>query len=41
VACTIPSNSASWRVLEKNGFVREGSKVDPDDGEVWNWIKPR
>jgi [ribosomal protein S5]-alanine N-acetyltransferase len=37
VACTVPSLSASGRVLEKNKFVRDGSKIDPDDGEVWVW----
>ncbi len=41
VACTTPLNSASWRVLEKNQFVRDGSKIDPDDGEVWIWRRTR
>ncbi|ESA34106.1 acetyltransferase [Leptolyngbya sp. Heron Island J] len=41
VAYTTPSNAASWRVLEKNKFVRVRSKIDPDDGEVWSWRKPR
>jgi RimJ/RimL family protein N-acetyltransferase len=41
VACTTPSNSASWRVLEKNQFVRDGSKIDPEDGEVWVWQRIR
>ena len=41
VALTSPSNRASWRVLEKNSFVREGSKDDPDDGELWIWRKSR
>jgi RimJ/RimL family protein N-acetyltransferase len=36
-ACTMPYLSASGRVLEKNRFVRDGSKIDPDDGEVWVW----
>jgi [ribosomal protein S5]-alanine N-acetyltransferase len=36
-ACTMPYPSASGRVLEKNKFVRDGSKIDPDDGEVWVW----
>ena len=41
IAHTAPSNRASQRVLEKNGFSREGSKVDPKDGEVWIWQKTR
>ena len=41
VADTAPVNSASWRVLEKNQFVRDGSKLDPDDGEIWIWRRAR
>ncbi len=41
VAYTAPSNTASWKVLEKNRFVRGGSKIDPDDGEVWIWRRTR
>jgi RimJ/RimL family protein N-acetyltransferase len=41
VAYTTPSNPASWRVLEKNQFVRDGSKIDPEDGEVWVWQRMR
>ena len=41
VAYTIPSNLASWRVLEKNQFMRSGSKIDPEDGEVWIWQRIR
>ncbi len=40
-ACTTPSNFASWRVLERNQFVKIGSKIDPEDGEVWIWQKTR
>jgi RimJ/RimL family protein N-acetyltransferase len=40
-ACTVPMNSASGRVLEKNQFVRDGSKIDPEDGEVWVWRRTR
>jgi RimJ/RimL family protein N-acetyltransferase len=36
-ACTMPYPTASGRVLEKNKFVRDGSRIDPDDGEVWVW----
>lgn len=41
VAYTVPMNSASGRVLEKNQFVRDGSKIDPEDGEVWVWRRTR
>jgi RimJ/RimL family protein N-acetyltransferase len=41
VAYTIPSNSASSRVLEKNQFIKDGSKIDPEDGEVLIWRKTR
>jgi RimJ/RimL family protein N-acetyltransferase len=41
VAHTNPSNRSSQRVLEKNEFNRVGSKVDPEDGEVWIWQKTR
>jgi RimJ/RimL family protein N-acetyltransferase len=41
VAYTIPAQSASGRVLAKNDFVRDGSKIDPEDGEVWAWKKTR
>jgi RimJ/RimL family protein N-acetyltransferase len=41
MAHTDPSNRASQRVLEKNGFSRMGCKVDPEDGEVWIWQRMR
>jgi RimJ/RimL family protein N-acetyltransferase len=41
VAYTVPMGSASGRVLEKNQFVRDGSKIDPEDGEVWVWRRAR
>lgn len=41
VAYTVPSNLASQRVLEKNQFVLEGSKIDPEDGEVLIWERKR
>ncbi|MCY7406919.1 MAG: hypothetical protein LH631_05940 [Alkalinema sp. CAN_BIN05] len=37
VAYTVPMNSASGRVLEKNQFIEGESKIDPEDGEVWVW----
>ncbi|MDV2991059.1 MAG: hypothetical protein N4J56_000713 [Chroococcidiopsis sp. SAG 2025] len=39
IAHTDLSNKASCRVLEKNGFIKVGSYIDPDDGEVWMWQK--
>ena len=41
IAYTDPSNIPSQRVLKKNKFSRIGSKVDPEDGEVWIWQKTR
>jgi RimJ/RimL family protein N-acetyltransferase len=41
VAYTMPMNSSSGRVLEKNQFMRDGSKIDPEDGEVWVWRRAR
>lgn len=34
---TAPDNPGSRRVLEKNGFVRSGTRFDPDDGAVLTW----
>lgn len=36
-AATVPSNLASQRVLECNGFCRHGTRVDPEDGELLEW----
>jgi RimJ/RimL family protein N-acetyltransferase len=41
MACTTPMNLASERVLEKNQFTKHGSKVDPENGEVWVWQRTR
>jgi RimJ/RimL family protein N-acetyltransferase len=41
VAYTLPMDSASGRVLEKSQFVRDGSKIDPEDGEIWFWRRSR
>ena len=40
-AHTRPANHASTRVLTKNGFVKVGELVDPEDGPVWRWERPR
>lgn len=31
------NNPASQRVFERNGFVRTGQRVDPEDGPVIRW----
>lgn len=41
IAHTLPQRNASCRVLEKNGFEFAGEVVDPEDGPVWRWIRPR
>ncbi len=41
VAYTAFHNAASWRVLEKNQFVKCGDKIDPEDGKVWIWQRRR
>lgn len=37
-ARTLPDNNFSARILEKNGFAFTGIVMDPDDGEVWEWV---
>jgi RimJ/RimL family protein N-acetyltransferase len=37
-ARTLPEINASAKVLKKNGFVNNGIIIDPDDGEVFEWI---
>jgi RimJ/RimL family protein N-acetyltransferase len=36
-AHTLPTPSASTRVLQKCGFERIGEVDDPEDGRVWRW----
>lgn len=38
-AHTVLSNYASQRVLEKNKFINQVSKIDADDGEILIWQK--
>lgn len=40
-AFTTPDNTASWRLLQRIGYVRAGEMVDPDDGLVWRWLRDR
>jgi GNAT superfamily N-acetyltransferase len=37
-ARTLPEENASTKVLRKNGFVLAETVVDPDDGDVFEWI---
>jgi RimJ/RimL family protein N-acetyltransferase len=37
---TTPANFASQRVLERNGFVKVGKRVDEEDGPVLCWRCP-
>jgi RimJ/RimL family protein N-acetyltransferase len=37
IAHTLPEAGASGRVLEKNGFAREGDGLDPEVGTVWRY----
>lgn len=36
---TATDNIASQRVLERNGFVRSGTRVDPEDGALIVWSR--
>jgi RimJ/RimL family protein N-acetyltransferase len=40
-AHTLPTPNASTSVLTKCQFNRVGEIVDPDDGLVWRWERPR
>ena len=37
-ARTLPQNNFSTRILAKNNFEFAGTVVDPEDGEVWEWV---
>ncbi len=37
IAYTLCEPNASTRVLEKNGFARDGFGEDADEGTVWRW----
>ncbi len=37
IAHTLPVENASGRALARNGFVRKGDAIDPDEGLVWRW----
>ena len=38
-AFTTPENTASWRLLRRIGYRRDGETNDPDDGLVWRWVR--
>ena len=40
-AHTLPVQNASTRILTKCGFARVEDIVDPHDGPVWRWERPR
>ncbi len=37
IAHTLPVANASGTALARNGFVRAGDAIDPDEGPVWRW----
>ena len=37
-AFTAPDNTASWKLLQRIGYRRDGETIDPDDGLVWRWV---
>ncbi|MEP7098863.1 MAG: GNAT family protein [Burkholderiales bacterium] len=37
-AFTTPDNIASWKLLQRIGYRRDGETMDPDDGLVWRWV---
>lgn len=36
-ARTLPEESFSTKILQKNSFSRIGTVMDEDDGDVWEW----
>ncbi len=37
-ARTLPEENFSTRILKKNNFKLIGTVLDPEDGEVWEWL---
>ena len=37
-ARTLPEENFSTRILKKNNFKFIGTVIDPEDGEVWEWL---
>ena len=40
-ARTLRERNATVRILEKLGFTLEGTVLDPEEGEVWEWVLAR
>lgn len=40
-AFTTPDNTASWKLLQRIGYERDGETIDPDDGLVWRWVRAK
>ena len=40
-AHTLAEENASTRILKKLGFAFDRQVSDPDDGEVWKWVRER
>ncbi len=41
IAHTLPEENASNKALRRNGFAYAGEIMDPEDGLVWRWERPR
>lgn len=39
-ARTLPEENFSTKILKKNNFIFVGTVIDPEDGEVWEWLYP-
>lgn len=39
-ARTLPKHGPSTSILRKLGFYLQGTVEDPDDGPVWEWLRP-
>jgi ribosomal-protein-alanine N-acetyltransferase len=37
-ARTLPEHNYSTKILQRNGFELSGPVIDPEDGEVWEWV---
>ena len=37
-ARTLPEENHSTKILRKNSFTFVGTVIDPEDGEVWEWV---
>jgi hypothetical protein len=37
-ARTLDNTGYSAKILTKNHFISVGTVIDPEDGEVWEWV---